>query len=330
MTGPDTRPKVFVTRRVPERVLAELEAMFDLTLHDAELPLIRAELLAGAGGQDGVLAMLSDTVDAEFLDAAGEQLRIVANHAVGYDNVDLDACSRHGVLVSNTPDVLTAATAQLAVALMLDVTRRVTEGDRLLRGRKPWIWTPTFMLGRDVRGRLLGIVGLGRIGREVARLAEAFGMHVAYTRRSGPDADAPWEFLAFDELVARADIISIHCPLTPETRHLFAADTFRAMKRSAYLVNTSRGPVVDEAALAEALRSGEIAGAALDVFEREPEVDEGLLACENVVLAPHLGSATDETRAAMGMLCVSALNAVLVEDRVPENALNPGAARVVA
>jgi lactate dehydrogenase-like 2-hydroxyacid dehydrogenase len=155
-------------------------------------------------------------------------------------------------------------------------------------------------------------------------------MQIAYTRRSGPDADVPWEFLAFDELVARADVISIHCPLTPETRHLFDAGTLRAMKRSAYLVNTARGPVVDEAALADALRSGEIAGAGLDVYEREPEVHERLLGCENAVLAPHLGSATDETREAMGMLCVSALNAVLLEDRVPANALNPTAARIPA
>jgi len=330
VTAVDSQPKVFVTRRVPERVLAELAALFDLTLHDAEQPLTRGELLAGVSGRDGVLAMLSDVIDDEFLAAAGEQLRIVANYAVGYNNVDVDACSRRGVVVSNTPDVLTTTTAELALALMLDVMRRVTEGDRLLRARKPWIWTPTFMLGRTLRGRLLGIVGLGRIGNEVARLADAFGMQIAYTRRSGPGAEVPWEFLAFEELVARADVISIHCPLTPETRHLFDADVLRAMKRSAFLVNTARGPIVDEAALADALRSGEIAGAALDVFEREPEVHERLLECENVVLAPHLGSATDETREAMGMLCVFALKAVLLEDRVPENALNPSAARIPA
>ena len=330
MSGTQSRPKVFVTRRVPERVLAELEAMFELTIHDAEQPLTRRELLAGVSGQDGVLAMLSDAIDDELLTAAGEQLRIVANYAVGYNNIDVEACSRHGVLVSNTPDVLTTTTAELALTLMLDVARRVTEGDRMLRARRRWIWTPTFMLGATLRGRLLGIVGLGRIGKEVARLAEAFGMQVVYTRRSGPDAEVPWEFLTFDELVARADVVTIHCPLTPETHHLFDADTLRAMKHDAYLVNTARGPVVDEAALADALLAGEIAGAALDVFEREPEVHERLLECENVVLAPHLGSATDETRDAMGMLCVSALNAVLLDDRVPENALNPTAARIVA
>ncbi|MEX2613087.1 MAG: D-glycerate dehydrogenase [Gaiellaceae bacterium] len=318
-----TRPKVFATRRVPERVRSELEALFDLTIHDVEAPPSRSELLAGARGQDGVVSMLSDAIDDKFLDAAGEQLRAVANHAVGFDNIDVDACSRRGVIVANTPDVLTAATAELAMTLMLDVTRRVSEGDRRLRAQTPWIWAPTFMLGRTLRGRLLGIIGLGRIGSELARMAEALGMRVAYTRQSGPAGNVPWEFLSFDELVTRADVISIHCPLTPESRHLINAAVLHGMKRSAYLVNTARGPVIDEAALAEALEAGEIAGAALDVFEREPEVHERLLQCENVVLAPHLGSATHETREAMGMLCASALNAVLLEDRVPDNALNP-------
>jgi len=202
------------------------------------------------------------------------------------------------------------------------VVRRVSEGDRMLRAETPWIWSPTYMLGATLRGRLLGVVGLGRIGREVARIAEALGMRIVYTKPSGAASDVPWELVSFEEIVERADVISLHCPLTPETRHLVDADVLRAMKRSAYLVNTSRGPVIDEAALAEALETGEIAGAALDVFEREPEVHERLLQCESVVLAPHLGSATHETREAMGMLCVSALKAVLIDGRLPENALN--------
>jgi glyoxylate reductase len=266
--------------------------------------------------------MLSDAVDDELLDAAGPQLRVVANYAVGYDNVDVDACTRHGVIVTNTPDVLTAATAELALTLMLDAVRRVTEGDRGLRSRRPWIWSPTYMLGATLRGRLLGIVGLGRIGREVARLAEALGMRIAYTNASGPVPDVEYEFASFADLVERADVISLHCPLNSQTRHLVDRDVLRAMKRSAYLVNTSRGAVVDESALADALEAGELAGAGLDVFEREPLVEERLLDLENVVLAPHLGSATLETREAMGMLCVSALDAVLLEGRVPENALN--------
>jgi glyoxylate reductase len=310
---------------VPERVRSELETSFELTVHDAETPPVRADLLAGSAGRAGVLPMLSDRIDDEFLDAAGEQLRIVANYAVGFDNVDVDACTRRGVIVSNTPDVLTAATAELTLGLMLDVVRRITEGDRGLRAGSPWVWSPTYMLGETLRGRLLGIVGLGRIGEEVARLAEGVGMRIAYTRRRGPVAHVPWQFSSFDDLVAQADVVSLHCPLTPETHHLIDAAALRSMKPTAYLVNTARGPVVDEAALAEALETGVIAGAALDVFEREPEVHERLLSCENAVLAPHLGSATHDTREAMGMLCVSALRAVLLENRVPDNALNPGA-----
>ena len=227
--------------------------------------------------------------------------------------------------MTNTPDVLTAATAELTLAIMLDVVRRISEGDRGIRAGTTWIWSPTYMLGATLENRLLGVVGLGRIGREVARLAEAFGMRVAYTKPSGPTGDVDYEHATFDDLVARADVLSLHCPLTPETRHLVDRDVLRAMKPTAYLVNTTRGPVVDELALAEALETREIAGAALDVFEREPLVEERLLACENVVLAPHLGSATLETREAMGMLCVTGASAVLLEDRLPENALNPEA-----
>lgn len=318
------KPTVFLSRRVPARVHGELERLFDLSAHDSEWPSPRDELLAGVAGQDGVCTMLTDRVDDEFLDAAGPGLRIVANYAVGYDNVDIEACTRRGVLVSNTPDVLTEATAELTIALLLDLVRRVSEGDRFVRRRGPWIWSPTFMLGTTLRGRTIGIVGLGRIGAEVARLAEAFGMRVVYTSRSG-QKDCPYEWLPFDELIERADVVSLHCPLTPETRHLIGRDALSRMRRDAVLVNTTRGPIVDEAALAEALVSGEIAGAALDVFEREPEVCERLLGLDKVVLAPHLGSATIETREAMGMLCVSALEAVLVEERCPENALNPEA-----
>ncbi len=325
MTREAPRPGVFLARRVPERVLGELERFFELTVHDAEAPPAREELLAAVAGRDGVIAMLSDRVDDELLEAAGPQLRVVANYAVGYDNVDVEACTRHRVVVTNTPDVLTFATAELALTLMLDAVRRVTEGDRGLRAGTSWIWSPTFMLGASLQGRVLGIVGLGRIGREVARLAEAFGMRVVYTNASGPVADAAWGYLPFEELVAQADVISLHCPLRPETRHLVDRDVLRAMKRTAYLVNTARGPVIDEAALAEALETREIAGAGLDVFEREPLVEERLLRCETAVLAPHLGSATRETRQAMGMLCVSGARAVLIEDRLPENALNPEA-----
>ena len=325
MSNDAPKPKVFLSRRVPERVRGELERVFDLEQHDSERPPPREALLAAARGRDGLVTMLTDRVDAELLDAAGPDLRVVANYAVGYDNVDVEAASARGIVVSNTPEVLTEATAELTLALILDLVRRVTEGDRFLRRRESWIWAPTFMLGAGLRARTLGIVGLGRIGTEVARLADAFGMHVVYTSRSR--RDGAYEWVPFDELLARADVVSLHCPLTPETKHLIGRDELRAMRSDAFLVNTTRGPVVDERALAEALRAGEIAGAALDVFEREPEVSEELLDLENVVLAPHLGSATRETREAMGMLCVEALRGVLLDARCPQNAVNPQAWR---
>ena len=296
-----------------------MERSFELDVHDSEWPPSREELLARAVGCDGLMTMLTDRIDDELIDAAGPQLRVVANFAVGFDNVDVPACTRRGVVVSNTPDVLTRATAELTIALMLALVRRVAEGDRLVRRREDWIWAPNMMLGRGLAGLTLGLVGHGRIGQEVERLAGAHGMSVVYAARSGG--------LAIDELLAAADVVSLHLPLSAETHHLIDERALGLMKPSAVLVNTSRGPVVDEAALARALAEKRIAGAALDVFEREPEVTEALLGLENVVLTPHLGSATQETREAMGMLCVEALRAVLLDDRAPANALNPEAFR---
>jgi glyoxylate reductase len=310
-------PKVFATRRFPDRVRVELEASFDLDVHDSEWPPPRGEVLARAAGCDGLMTMLTDRIDDELLDAAGPQLRIVANYAVGYDNVDLEAVTRRGVIVSNTPDVLTETTAELTIALMLALLRRVAEGDRFIRGGESWIWGPNMMLGRGLAGLTLGLVGHGRIGQAVERLARAHGMDVVYSSRTGG--------MPLDELLATADVVSLHLPLSEQTRHLIDGAALARIKPTAVLVNTSRGPIVDEAALVEALAAGQVAGAALDVFEREPEVHEGLLGLENVLLVPHLGSATHETRAAMGMLCVEALRAVLLEKRVPGNALNPEA-----
>lgn len=308
------------------RVLDELGASFSLTVHDSDWPQPRDGLLAAAAGADGLLLTPSDRVDAELLAAAGPRLRIVANHAVGFDNVDLEAATANGVVVSNTPGVLTRATAEMTIALLLALVRRVAEGDRHVRAQRPWVLAPGFMLGQGLAGRRLGIVGLGRIGSDVAHLATAFGMEVSYAgRRDVPDA--PYPRLALDDLLARSDVISLHCPLTPETRHLVDARALSLVAPHAVLVNTTRGPVVDEVALVDALVTGRLAGAALDVFEREPDVHPGLLTLENVVLAPHLGSATVETREAMGMLCVDALRAVLLEGRCPGNALNPEAFR---
>jgi len=290
-------PRVHLSADVPVEIVQALEADF--------------ELVPSPVGADGIVAVLTRTVDDAYLEAAGAQLRIVANYAVGVNNIDLEAARRRGIVVSNTPDVLTGATAEIALTLMLSLLRRVTEGDRFVRRREPWQFSLEFMLGERLEGKTVLIVGAGRIGRETARLVEAFG---AVPMLAGRDAD-------LDALLPEADIVSLHVPLTTETRHLIDARRLGLMKPTAVLVNTSRGPVVDEAALAAALVDGAIAGAGLDVYEREPEVTEALLGLENVVLAPHLGSATRDTRVAMGMLCVTALRAVLLEGRTPANAV---------
>ena len=300
------KPQVFLTRRVPDSVLSRLKASFALSDEIA--------------GSTGLVTIPADAVGAELFDAAGPSLRIVANFGVGYDSVELAEATRRGIVVSNTPDVLTEATAELTVALMLALLRRLVEGDRLVRRRDEWALAPTFLLGEGLAGKTLGIVGLGRIGREVARLAEAFGMRVVHTRGSGP-----YEELPLDRLLAEADVVSLHVPLTPETRHLIGAPELALMRPSAVLVNVSRGPVVDEAALVDALVEDRIAGAALDVYEHEPEVSAGLLGLENVVLSPHLGSSTHVAREEMGMLCADALEAVLLRDELPANAVNPEA-----
>ncbi len=307
--------RIVVTRRIPEPAIELLQEAGDVWVSPHDRPLATDELHAAVAGADGVVTLLHDRVDDAFLDAAGSGLRIVANAAVGYDNVDVPACARRGVVVSNTPGVLTEATADIAFALILMATRRLGEGERLIRSRTPWSWSMFFMLGSGIQGKTLGIVGLGKIGLATARRARAFGMEIAYAGRRRAPADVETElaarFLPLEELLAQADVVSLHCPLSAETRHLIDAEALGRMKPSAFLVNTTRGPVVDEAALADALRSGTIAGAGLDVFEREPEVHEALLDLENVVLIPHLGSATVETRTAMGVLAARNVVAVL-------------------
>ncbi|HEX3239309.1 MAG TPA: D-glycerate dehydrogenase [Solirubrobacterales bacterium] len=298
-------PTFAVTTRLPRPALDLLAAAGELRATEAG-KLERAELLAHVAGADVVLTQLGDRVDAELLDAAGPQLRCVANVAVGVDNIDLEAAAARGVAVSNTPGVLDDATADLALGLILAATRRLGEGERLIRSGQPWAWGMDFMLGRGLRGKRLGVIGLGAIGSRVAERVRAFGMTVAYTNRSEAPAAVTGplqaERLQLGELLASADVLTLHCPLTAETRHLIGAAELAAMKPTATLVNTARGPVVDEGALVAALRDGEIAAAGLDVFEREPEVHPGLLELENVVLVPHLGSATVETRTAMAEL----------------------------
>lgn len=313
MTVP-VEPTFVVTNRLPEPALAALREAGELRIDERSEALPRADLLELVAGAQAVLTLLHDRVDEELLEAAGSQLRCVANVAVGYDNIDLEAAARRGVVVTNTPGVLDDATADLTLALVLAATRRLAEGDRLIRAGRPWTWGMSFMLGSSLRGKLLGIVGLGGIGRRVAERARAFGMKIAYhSRRPAPAevvAELEAERLPLEELLARADVISLHVPLTPETHHLIAAPELGAMKPSAVLVNAARGPVVDEAALAAALAAGEIAGAGLDVYEHEPQVEPALLEMESVVLSPHLGSATVETRTAMAEL--AARNAISV------------------
>jgi glyoxylate reductase len=320
------RPNVLVTRPIMDRPLERLRERCDVTVHHNDFGIPRDELLEVVAGRAALITMLTERVDAELLTAAGPRLQVVANHAVGFDNVDVPACTDAGVLVTNTPDVLTETTADIAFALLLAASRRLGEGERFLRAGTPWIWGPLMMLGQDVHGKTIGIVGFGRIGQAVARRAKGFGMTVLYSspRRSDPaiEAETGARHVELDELLASADAVSIHAKLTPETRHLFGPDQFRRMKPSAVLVNTARGPVVDEAALAEALEAGEIFAAGLDVFEHEPKVHPRLLELENVVAIPHLGSATVDTREAMGNLAVDNVLAVFDGGRAP-TPLNP-------
>ncbi|OXM63591.1 2-hydroxyacid dehydrogenase [Amycolatopsis vastitatis] len=302
-------PKIAVTRWIPDDAVKLLAEAGEVAVSPADRPLTTDELHEFVAGADAVVGMLHDRLDGALADAAGPGLKVVANVAVGYDNVDVTALAGRGIVITNTPGVLTDATADLAFGLLLAVTRRIGEGERLLRSRTPWSFHLGFLLGSGLQGKTLGIVGFGQIGRAMAKRAEAFGMSIVYTGRSKQDTDA--EFVSFEELLARADVVSLHCPLTPETRHLVDAAALRAMKPGAYLVNTTRGPVVDEAALADALEAGEIAGAALDVFEKEPEVEPRLLGRDDVVLSPHLGSATVETRTAMAVLAARNVAAVL-------------------
>ena len=300
---------MLLTRRIPSSTFATLEAGADVELYDGPTPISDDELRRRLSDKHGLICVLNDRITAGVLDAA-PHLKVVANIAVGFDNIDIAAARSRNVIVTNTPDVLTNATVELTWALILSLTRRVTEGDRLVR-RKGWKgWTLDFMLGTELRGKQLGIIGRGRIGRAVGEKAPAFGMDVVFAARGGRSAPDLRE-LSLDELLISSDVVSIHTPMTPENRHLIDRKALARMKRTAFLINTARGPIVDEEALAWALQERLIAGAALDVYEREPDVFPALLEMENVVLAPHLGSATRETRTVMIELAVKNVLAVV-------------------
>ena len=314
--------KVLVTREIPEAGLRPLEDS-DLTVL-SEAPPERDDLLEAVRGAAGVLSNVTEKIDAEFMDAAGDGLKIIANMAVGYDNVDVDAADERGIVVTNTPGVLDETTADTAFLLLLAAARRLGESERTLRaGDWKW-WGPKLFVGVDVWGKKLGIVGMGRIGEAVARRGKGFGMEILYHNRSRKE-DAERELDAryadLDELLETADFVSIHTPLTEETRHLIGPDELERMKPSAVLVNTSRGPVVDEGALAEALANGRIFAAGLDVYENEPQVHPDLLKLENAILAPHIGSGSRETRDRMSVLAAENIVAVL-SGREPKTPVN--------
>jgi glyoxylate reductase len=314
--------KVLVTREIPEAGLRPLED-FDVRVL-SEAPPDRDDLLEAASGAEGVLSTVTEKIDGEFMDAAGDGLKVVANLAVGYDNVDVEAANERGVIVTNTPGVLDETTADVAFMLLLAAARRLGEAERVLRvGRWEW-WGPKLFMGPDVWGKKLGIIGLGRIGQAVARRAKGFDMEILYhnrSRKEEAERELGARYLELDELLETADFVTIHTPLTDETQHLIGSAELEKMKPDAVLVNTSRGPVVDEAALADALAEGRIFAAGLDVYEEEPKVHPKLLELENVVLAPHIGSGSIETRNKMAALAAENLAAVL-RDEQPKTPVN--------
>ena len=306
--------RIAVTGRIPSAGIEMLEEAGEVVAWDSlEVPTVE-QVHAMVKGADAVLTLLTTKVDDAFLDAAGPQLKVVANVAVGYNNLDVAACARRGVVCTNTPGVLTDATADIAMALILMTTRRLGEGERVIRSQQPWQWGMFYMLGSGIQGNQLGIVGMGDIGQGLARRAKAFGMKIAYSNRRpvAPqlEAELDAQFMSMEELLSTSDVVSLNCPYSAATHHLMSTAEFEMMRDSAFLINTACGPIVDEVALVTALKTGQIAGAGLDVFENEPAVHPGLLECDNAVVIPHLGSATQETRAAMARL--AAHNAVNV------------------
>ncbi len=304
------KPKILVTRRVPRECLDILTPHFEIEHYDKDTAMPRAKLLKALKDKDGLLCLLTDRVDHELL-AAAPRLKAVSTFSVGYDHIDVPACKGRGVAVTNTPGVLTESTADFTWALLMAAARRVVEGDAYMRGGKYKGWDPLMLLGTDVAGKTLGVVGFGRIGQAVAKRATGFAMKILYydTRRADPAHEAALgaAFVPLEELLRRSDYVTLHTVLDASTRHLIGEKAFGLMKTSAYLVNAARGPIVDEKALVKALKAKRIRGAALDVYEWEPKMAPGLASCRNAVLAPHLASATLETRTKMGVMSASGL-----------------------
>lgn len=318
--------KILVTRKIPGKAMEELlKSEHEATVSQFDRPLTAEELIEMGKGSDAILSLLTDKIDAEVIDAIGPQLKIVSNYAVGFDNIKIDDATAKGVVVTNTPsDEVNESVAEHAWALMLSISRRVVESDEAVRGGAYAGWEPDIFLGDNLFGKTLGIVGLGRIGKMVASKAKGFNMKVLYNKRSrDEEAEQKYgvEFAELDRLFAESDYLSLHVPLTDETRHMINKENINKMKHGIYLVNTARGSVVDEHDLARALRDGHITGAAIDVFDNEPYVNPELIAMENIILTPHIASATNEAREKMTSQAVGAINAVLSGQK-PENLVN--------
>jgi glyoxylate reductase len=295
--------KIVVTGKIPEVALEKLKKSHEVISWGEETPISRDEMLKRVSGANVIVSLLTEKIDEEVLTSAGNDLKAVCNVAVGYNNIDVAACKNKNVLVTNTPGVLTDATADIAMALILMTTRRLSEGERVIRNQDPWAWGMFYMLGSSIQNQTLGIVGMGQIGIATALRAKSFGMKIIYTRRNRLDEKIEKElsaqYVSLDDLLQQSDIVSLHCPYSTETHHLISDAQLSKMKKTSYLINTARGPIVNEEALANALINKTIAGAGLDVYENEPKVNDKLLKLDNVVLLPHLGSATVETRTAM-------------------------------
>jgi glyoxylate reductase len=318
---------VVVTRKLPDVVETRMMELFDVHLNLTDEPLAQERLIEAARMADVLVPTVTDRITAAVLNNAGNRLKLIANYGTGVDHIDLKCARGHGITVTNTPDVLTEDTADMTMALILAVPRRLTEGERTLRGGKWTGWSPTWMLGHRVSGKRLGIVGMGRIGQAVARRARAFQMSIHYhnRRRVHPDIEAELEATyheSLDQMLARMDVITVHCPHTPATFHLLSARRLKLLRPHAYIVNTARGEIIDEVALVRMLRAKEIAGAGLDVYENEPAVNPKLLAMENVVLLPHMGSATHEGRIDMGQRVIVNIQS-FVDGHAPPNRVLP-------
>jgi glyoxylate reductase len=321
------KPKIFVTRRLPEGAMQVLENNFEVACNPHDRVLTRQELFEGAKGMDGLLPLLTDRIDDEVFAAAGGQLKIVANYAVGFNNFDLAAGTARKIPMTNTPGVLTDTTADLAMALLLGVARRVVPADAYARAGKYEGWAPLLFVGSDVHRKTLGILGFGRIGYAMAKRAAGFDMRVLYTDAQPVSAEIEHQvnarFVDKDTLLKESDFISVHVPLTPETRHILKARDFALMKKDAYVINTARGEVIHEQDLVDALKAGQIGGAGLDVFEHEPTIHPDLMGMDNVIILPHIASASIETRTRMGLISAENLIAVLLRGQRPPNVLNP-------